>query len=302
MTETLVLADNDLPDVWKIADSASLAGQNWTLRFTVAKVGGGVLAAMGGAVSLGEIGIAVGGWMILAGFVLALVSEILSWTFQPERAWYDGRAVAESVKTLAWRYSVCADPFPQTLTEREASDVLRRRIDSVTNELSDRVTFGGEDLVVTRVMNQLRTQPFAMRKTSYIEGRTKDQQEWYAKKSRFNRNRSHTWRVILILTEILAVTLALGRLIGNWPVDLAGLLGAAIAAGAAWVAVKQFSPLASAYSVAAKELAIQADKLRGIEETNWSMVVADAEEAISREHTTWLASRTGFARRHSQTG
>ncbi|GAB2561235.1 hypothetical protein GCM10027033_17610 [Leucobacter ruminantium] len=172
----------------------------------------------------------------------------------------------------------------------------------MTNELSDRVAFGGENLVVTQAMNQLRIQPFTTRRTSYIEGRTKDQQEWYAKKSQFNRNRSYTWRVILILTEILAVTLALGRLIGDWPVDLAGLLGAAIAAGAAWVAVKQYSPLASAYSVAAKELAIQADKLRGVDESSWSMVVADAEEAISREHTTWLASRTGLARRHNQTG
>ena len=72
-----------------------------------------------------------------------------------------------------------------------------------------------------------------------------------------------------------------------------GILAAFIAAGTAWVAVKQFSPLASAYSVATKELAVQASKLEMVAEPEWSLFVADAEEAISREHTTWLASRTG---------
>lgn len=91
---------------------------------------------------------------------------------------------------------------------------------------------------------------------------------------------------------IALVTAAL-RVFGGWDVDLAGLMGALIAAGAAWLAVKQFAPLASAYSIAARELALQADRLRHVTESDWSGTVADAEEAISREHTLWLASRTG---------
>lgn len=75
--------------------------------------------------------------------------------------------------------------------------------------------------------------------------------------------------------------------------DLAGLMAAIIAAGGAWVGVKQFAPLAAAYSIAAMELAIQADKLKNIPESDWPVVAADAEEAISREHTMWIASRTG---------
>ena len=66
-----------------------------------------------------------------------------------------------------------------------------------------------------------------------------------------------------------------------------------ITAGTAWVAVKQFSPLASAYAVATKELGIQASRLLTVDEKDWPLLAADAEEAISREHTTWLASRIG---------
>ncbi|WP_087008712.1 DUF4231 domain-containing protein [Gulosibacter sp. 10] len=297
MKQPLTLTDSDLPDVWRVADTESGKGQRLALRLTIAKAGGGVLAALGGAISIGEVGLAVGAWIILVGFVAALASEVVSWIFQPERAWYDGRAVAESVKTLSWRYSICAEPFLPTLAEPEATDLLRRRVDSVTAELSEQIEFTGDNPVVTPGMNRLREQPFVLRRDAYIEGRTKEQQSWYAWKAKFNRNQSRTWRVLLIFTEIAAVALALAKIVGGWPVDYAGLLGAAIAAGAAWVAVKQFSPLASAYSVASKELAIQADKLRTVEEEDWALVAADAEEAISREHTTWLASRTGITRR-----
>lgn len=297
MKQFLTLTHSDLPDVWRVADAESGKGQKLALRLTIAKAGGVVLAALGGAVSVGEVGVAVGAWIILVGFVAALASEVLSWIFQPERAWYEGRAVAESVKTLSWRYSVGAEPFLPTLAERDAADLLRRRVDSVVSELSEHTEFTGDNPVVTPAMNRLREQPFAVRREVYIEGRTKEQQGWYVKKAKFNRNRSRTWRVLLIFTEITAVALALAKIVGGWPIDYAGLLGAAIAAGAAWVAVKQFSPLASAYSVASKELAIQADKLRTVEEEDWASVAADAEEAISREHTTWLASRTGVIRR-----
>lgn len=291
------IKDGDLPKIWAFADSESGRGQKLALRLTIGKAGGGVLAALGGALSIGEVGSAVGAWLILIGFFAALSSEIVSWVYQPDRTWYDGRAAAESIKTLAWRYSVCGDPFPTTLTESEAQKRLRHRVREVTAELSDVLVFTGEGPIATSAMNDLRAQPFDVRKKSYIEGRTIDQQRWYTRKARHNQKLSRIWRSTLLLTEIVAVVLALGKIIGGWPIDFAGLLGAGIAAGAAWVAVKQFSPLAAAYSVASNELSIQAEDLASTEESAWTHEVADAEEAISREHTTWIASRTGRTKR-----
>lgn len=287
------LSDDDLPGVWREADSSSLKGQQLTLRLTRTKVCGSVFAAFGGALSwhLGHLDLAA--VMILCGFAAALVSEITSWICNPERKWYDGRAVAESVKTLAWRYAVGADPFPVGIPPLEAEEEMRRRISRITQEINDVVVFEESDVVITHRMDELRSAPFTERRSAYVDGRTIDQKGWYAKKARHNMRQAQGWRLALTAAEIIAVMLAIGKLFGNWQIDAAGLFAAIIGAGAAWVAVKQFAPLASAYSVATNELGIQAGRLRSVEADRWPVAAADAEEAISREHTTWLASRTG---------
>lgn len=287
------LVDADLPGVWKNADEASRRGQQWTLRLTWFKVGAGVLAAFGGALSwsMGRVDFAA--WVVLVGFLVALISELVLWVTLPERLWYEGRAVAESAKTLAWRYGIGADPFPIDMSRPAAETKFRERMSTVADQVADRVVFSDEQSVLTPAMDALRARPFEERRAAYLEYRTREQQRWYAKKARTNRRQATGWRVALIVAEVIAVVLAAGNVFGGWTVDLAGLLAALIAAGTAWVAVKQFSPLASAYSVATKELNIQASKLATVAAEDWPFVAADAEEAISREHTTWLASRTG---------
>lgn len=287
------LVDIDLPGVWKNADEESRRGQRWTLRLTWLKVGAGVLAAFGGALSwsMGRVDIAA--WMVLAGFLVALISELVLWATLPERLWYEGRAVAESAKTLAWRYAVGADPFPMEMSRSAAETRFRERMSTIADQVADQVVFSDEQSALTPAMDALRARPFEERRAAYLEYRTRDQQRWYAKKARANRRQATGWRVTLLVAEVIAVVLAAGNVFGGWTVDLAGLLAALIAAGTAWVAVKQFSPLASAYSVATKELNIQISKLSTVAEEDWPLVAADAEEAISREHTTWVASRTG---------
>lgn len=290
------LADEDMPGFWKDADSASLLGQKWTLRYVRARLLGSVFAALGGVLSVKAGQLDVAACIVLVGFAVALAAEVSSWVHQPERAWYEGRALAESAKTLAWRFAVGADPFPPHVTPREAEALLRHRMDQVADGVADRIVMQSPDPIVTSKMVNLREAPFSERRSTYIEARTKQQQGWYANKAQFNGRRATGWRVVLVISELLALSIAALRVFGGWDVDLAGLMGALIAAGAAWLAVKQFAPLAAAYSVAAKELAIQAEKLKGTAEEDWPLVAADAEEAISREHTMWLASRTGRSR------
>lgn len=289
----LDFTDADLPGIWKNSDMASKRGQHWTLWLTRIKVGAGVLAAFGGTLSLTIERIDIAGWLVLFGFLIALCAEIVAWVMQPEKLWYEGRAVAESAKTLAWRYSVGADPFSVDISSSIAQKELRNRISNVADQVAERIIFDSEQPAVTSTMDELRSRPFEVRRDTYLNCRTLDQQRWYADKARFNRHRANTWRVILLVAELVASVFAAGRVFGGWSIDFAGLLAALIAGGTAWVAVKQFSPLASAYAIAAKELGIQKLKLSSVEETEWQLVAADAEEAISREHTSWLASRTG---------
>lgn len=288
-----LLTEADLPGFWRDADKASERGQKWTLRYQKLRLGGSILAALGAGFSIRAGRLDVAAVIILGGFSLALIAELAAWAHKPEEQWYDGRALAESAKTLAWRYAVGADPFQIDLDQSQAQDLLRERLAKMGHEASERITITTSGPIVTPRMQALRESGFEERRESYIEGRTKEQHGWYAKKADANRRRATGWRVALVSAEVIALVLASLRVFGGWDVDLAGLMAAIIAAGGAWVAVKQFSPLAAAYSMAAMELAIQTDKLKFIPEHDWPLVAADAEEAISREHTMWLASRTG---------
>lgn len=287
------LSDADLPGAWRDADTTSMRGQQFALSLTIAKVGGGVIAAMSAVFLLSPEAATIAQWGVLVGFALALFSELAAWIFQPERDWYEGRAVAESSKTLAWRYAVGADPFPVSMPEAAAKELYRERIADVVDQVYDRVIFESSHATVTPRMDQIRQLSFQERKNIYVEGRTVEQKRWYAHKARLNRRTGKLWTLLLVLAETAAVALAVGQLVGAWAIDLAGLLAAIIGAGATWVAVKQFSPLASAYAVATRELSLQEAKLLEAHEGQWALVAADAEEAISREHTTWVASRTG---------
>lgn len=287
------LTDADLPGFWRDADEASRNGQKWALIYERLRLGGSILAALGAVFSLNAGGLDLAALVVLLGFMAALIAELAAWVHKPTERWYDGRALAESAKTLAWRYAVGADPFPVALDATEASNLLRERFAKIGKGVSDRITITTPDPLVTSGMQALRGAAFAERREAYVKGRTEDQQRWYAKKAEVNRKCATGWRVALVSAEVVALVFASLRVFGGWGVDFAGLMAAFIMAGAAWAAVKQFSPLAAAYSMASMELAIQADKLKSVPENDWPLVAADAEEAISREHTMWLASRTG---------
>ena len=294
---SIQLGSEDLPGFWRDADAASQVGQKWSLRNVRARLLGGLLAATGGAVisavELRPRGVDLIALLIVIGFAIALTSEVLAWSHQPEKHWYEARALAESAKTLAWRYAVGAEPFPTTLPTDQAHELLRSRLRDVSDGADTGVAVISANAIVTDAMERLRQQPFAVRRAAYLDGRTIEQQRWYATRAKSNQAAATVWRILLVVTEIVAVVLASLRVFTQWEVDLAGILAAVIASGAAWVAVKQYAPLAAAYSTAARELAIQADRLRSVSEDEWATVVANAEKAISREHTLWVASRTG---------
>jgi hypothetical protein len=288
----LHLPDTDLPAFFKDGDAAAAAGQKWTLRYTVGRLFGAVLAAVGGAISWKTDRVDIAACVIAAGFLIALVSEISAGAHQPERLWYEGRALAESAKTLAWRYVVCAEPFPESLSIAQADALIHHRLREIARA-AENVPLRPEGPLLTPGMTALRRAPFEQRKEAYLSGRTDDQRRWYHGKAIFNRRASMAWRLAMVVAEIVAVFLAALRIFGGWSIDFAGILAAVIAAAAAWVGVKQYASLAAAYSTAALELTFQLHKLRGVSESEWAHVVATAENAISREHTLWLASRTG---------
>lgn len=280
-----------LPGIHDAANGASGRGQRNYVRLSALRLGSLLVAAIAGAAGTAIGGFDVPGLILLLAFALAALAEVALIRFQPERDWYAGRAIAESTKTLAWRFAVQGEPFGPNLSLTDAEKLLRTRTGEVLRRGKDRITVGPGEAVLTQSMINLRQQSFDVRRGTYLIYRTEDQRDWYASNAANNESHATILRYGLLLGEIVAVVLAAIAFGREEPLDFAGIIAALVAAGAAWLALKQFSQLTSAYRVAAGELALQADVLKEVDENGWPQAVADAEEAISREHTMWLASR-----------
>ncbi|WP_344650144.1 DUF4231 domain-containing protein [Cryptosporangium japonicum] len=286
------LTDDQLPGLFRAADRASMAGQRYTLWWNQLRLGGAVVAAVGGAFSFMAGRFDLWGFVGLAGFLAALVAELVMLAQRPEQEWYTGRAIAESAKTLAWKYAVRGAPFDDTLPDKDARLLLAERLREVTAKAQGRVTVPtGPHAFVTEAMLALREQDLPTRRAIYLRNRVDDQRAWYERKAEANRRRAVWWQLSLVAGEIAAILIAAGRAFGIWEADWSGIMAALVAAGAAWLVLKQHSSLATAYAVTTNELGLAAEQLSTASDDDWSQAVADAEEAISREHTMWLASR-----------
>ncbi|MFD5297690.1 DUF4231 domain-containing protein [Streptomyces mutabilis] len=280
------LRDDDLPVVFRSSDSASLGGQRNYIRGTKLRLTLAVAAAVCGALDQRA---AVVGLVVV--FVLTICAEVWLLTERPEQSWYDGRALAESTKTLAWRFAVGGAPFPADLPRPDAHRRFQRRLGELLREAPVSSLAPVGSIAVTDAMNTLRSRSFADRKEAYLRHRIEDQQRWYTAKAASNVRNARRWRFVLIGVEGLGLTAAVLRLLELFTFDLAGILAAVLGAGSAWLAVRQHETLGRAYTFAATELSVIHERLAHADEEAWAGEVSDAEEAISREHTMWRASR-----------
>jgi hypothetical protein len=300
MLSVTPLEEKDLPGVFDSADEISKDSQKAHLRWTRGRLQLALLAALFGAVAAGseEGGLLerTAAALALVAFVAALLTEIHLLRDKPEDRWYHGRALAESVKTLAWRYMAGAAPFPAEMPADEARDVLITRIhDLVTESTPNLPGLTPGQRQVTDRMREIRALGFEERKSAYLALRVADQEAWYSDKAKACESSSRKWRSLLIGFEVLGVAASIVSLLRLADLDASSVVAAAIAAAGAWLEVKQYDNLASAYSLTATELGFV--RLTGenvTTEADWSTYVLSAEQAISREHTMWLARRLGM--------
>ncbi|GAB2830932.1 DUF4231 domain-containing protein [Lentzea nigeriaca] len=282
--------DQHLPGFYHDAEEASRSGQRATLLLSRVRLLGAVVAAVGGAFKwkVGG-GVDVWAWVALIGFLIALFGEFLLWVMHPELKWNAGRAVAERVKSLGWRYAVAGDPFP--LTSPDARGDLEKAVIDAAAEHRGTLLLTGDNPAGEVVMTGLRDKPFPERRTAYCDNRVRRQLDWYHDKAASNEIRANVARVLLFAGEFIAILFAILRITGAWDVDLSGVMAAAVAGGAAWIGLRQYENLKVAYSAAAGELAGMHKRLLRTDESDWPTTVAEAEAVISTEHAAWLASR-----------
>jgi hypothetical protein len=289
------VSDSDFPQLFVAADRASRSGEKMHRRGTRARL---ILVVSAAACGIGELRVGSGhtdllGLLTLILFILALLLEGVLWKQRPERDWYDGRALAESVKTLAWKFAVGGDPFPISMPEHEATVSFTELLDEL------RTPYHGLRLspvigeAVTPWMSELRRSASPVRRQRYIADRVEDQQRWYSDKAMQNTRLAGIWRIVLVSLEFLGAAAALVESLTSLGLDFAPTLAAAVGAVAAWLEARQHEQISRAYSTTVTDLGNALTKLKTVpDEQDWAREMNDTEDAISREHTLWRASRS----------
>jgi SMODS and SLOG-associating 2TM effector domain 1/SMODS and SLOG-associating 2TM effector domain 3 len=230
-------------------------------------------------------------------FFAAMGTTILLATRRWERIWYAGRAVAESAKSLTWKFVCGAEPFPLNLEPKEA---VARFTDALQELLKENKQLaivlcrpGSAGEQVTAFMSGLRQSATEVRRDVYLSQRVNEQQVWYARKSAANRKHRNIWFTLLIIFQAAAAAAAVILAINptfTWKAT--AVFSTLASATVAWGQMKRYQELAQAYGLAAQELSLIAARgpFIGTSE-ELARFVNDAETAISREHAMWVARR-----------
>jgi SMODS and SLOG-associating 2TM effector domain 3/SMODS and SLOG-associating 2TM effector domain 1 len=294
----LKFTEKDYPALFLQADGASAGAQKKYLNFTrgtlILLVAGAALAAVSPALRSCKPAVATASAVVLAASVL--LTAYLK-TQKPEQLWYGGRAVAESTKSMTWRYMMGAAPYLCDLPSAEADRKFVLELKSIFKERKQ-LAFGfcGEfsgQPQITDCMRAVRLASLAERRAAYLAERVSDQRRWYGKQAKRNRSAENKYFNVIVISQLLAFIAAIALV--RWPdsdIKLTGLFTCLASALIAWLQLKQHRELAQSYSIAELELGFIQEQAQHITtDADFSDFVGDAENAISREHTLWIARR-----------
>lgn len=217
--------------------------------------------------------------------------------FKFEDLWYQGRALAESIKTLTWRYVTCSENYEPDLPQHEVEKYFIDSLQLLQSKFPELIKFMDSNLLkkitITPEMNSIRDLSWQERLKRYIECRIDDQVGWYSSRAEYNKRKKTLWLWIVISGQVLSIFACTALIF--WPLsswNLVGLFTTVAASAIAWLEVKQYQSLIQAYNTATMELVLIKSLSNSIiTEEDFTKYVLDSENAISREHTMWLAQR-----------
>ena len=281
-----------LPALYKSADEGSTSAQKrflgtimveYFLLFSVSVVGATLVSTDFGPTSMTII------LVILAGLFVFKVFKKL------DQDWYRCRALAESVKTSAWRFAMRAHPFEDAIDIEMPKMMFRNLLQDIlrTNQHVAQNLHHADSDQVTESMIKVRTLPLADRVSVYVTGRIDDQRNWYSRKSSYNRKALVIWVCTTIAIYLAAVVSLNAERFGIDPFNLVfDPLIVLVTSSLGWLQMKRHGELIASYNLTAHEIGIIRSKAQSIgNEKEFSEFVNEAELAFSREHTQWVARR-----------
>lgn len=231
-------------------------------------------------------------------FVLSICLLLARAMMKPEQDWYHCRALAESVKTLTWRYVMQAQPFSSDLAppaaRTEFMQHLQRTLDENRSTAEAIEAEWSDQDQITAEMERLRSLTLEERKAVYLRDRVQEQRSWYNRKAIMNKKLAKMWIGLGVFCYVAAIALVLSRVRFTgwhyWPIEPIIVLASSIIG---WMQIKKFNELGAAYTVAAHEIGLIIPRLLDVSsDADLSACVNEAELAFSREHTMWIARQS----------
>ena len=281
-----------LPAMYLAADGASRRSQNlhflsFALEFAML-----IVVALVNTRFHGQEGRVAYLVMALIAFsIVAIGRRLLEW----ERKWYQSRALAESIKTTAWRYSMKAVPFDVSESDQQATKRFREYLAGIlkANRQLGTVISANDvaDAQVTDDMRSSRQLSVSDRISMYEKVRVENQQGWYSKKSKSNSSKRFWWSLAIAAIFFVLIFSVFGETVAPiWIAENFDPLLVLCTAVIGWVEVKRYGELAASYGITSHEIGIIKGQIDMVQdEASLSEYVNETERAFSREHTQWLA-------------
>lgn len=279
--------EQHMPELYRVADSASTRGQNRFKARTAVALILLIVATVGGIIDQPWASL-----MSAAAFAAGTVMTTLWMLRRYENQWYDGRAAAESAKSLTFKYAVGGEPYsvPSQNARGEYIDdlgAIAAKLDRANSPVKV-----SADLPDLEQLDQIRDLGWEQRRVVYQTQRIEDQLAWYTKRAAEHRDAGRLWQRAVIGLNSVGVVGAVLKATDTLHFDLLSLCATLAAAAAAWLSAVDHLRIARAYDFTATELEAVLKRCKAIANAEeWPGFVADAEETMSREHTLWEARR-----------
>lgn len=289
----LRITSYDLPGLYQSANQASLIAQKNYFRGLRWYL---ILLVCAAFISYAKPNDIVGALLSAGLFLVTLGILIFIRLQRPDDIWYNGRAVAESVKTRSWRWMMRAEPYEdcekvEVVSKKFIND-LKSILDQNKNLSQYLQPTSATKEPISIIMKQVRSNSIEERKRVYVEQRVQNQIEWYCHKASFNKLWAKHWFWVSVFLHAVAIAMLLYRIKDPTlalPVEVVATVAGAVLT---WLQAKKHNELNSAYTLTAHEIALikgESDAIR--DQKQLSEYVLNSETAFSREHTQWVARK-----------
>ncbi|UPT69908.1 MAG: DUF4231 domain-containing protein [Flavobacterium sp. JAD_PAG50586_2] len=226
---------------------------------------------------------------IISAILFLITLSIMVWLriSKPDDIWYNGRAVAESVKTRSWRWMMRADPYEiDNDTEARKHFINDLKTILIQNEsligkigLKASVEEPISDFMI-KIRHLNRNERFEF----YRINRITNQALWYSKKAKFNMRKAEIWFWVTVSLHSIAIILLLCNIQYvdiKFPIEVIAIGASSVLT---WLQAKKHNELSSSYSLTAHEIVLLRAEIVSIEsDSDLSEFIINCENAFSRE-------------------